>query len=129
MLRPRVLLILSAVVYAGLGLASLVAPDAMARAVGIELATPTARVDFRATYGGFEIGTAIFLLACASRDGWMQPGVWAVLLTLAGFGGARAIGILVGGGADGMMLGALVTEIVGIAWAAAVLFQRQPGLA
>jgi hypothetical protein len=120
-LRPRLLLILSAAVYAGLGLASLVAPDAMARVVGIELATETARVDFRATYGGFQVGTAIFLLACVSRDAWLQPGIWAVLLTLAGFGGARAIGILVGGGADGMMLGALATEIVGIAWAAGVL--------
>ncbi|MGH7418236.1 MAG: DUF4345 family protein, partial [Candidatus Rokuibacteriota bacterium] len=60
-------------------------PLRMARLVEIPLATPTARIDFAATYGGFELGFGVFLLACARRPAWHEPGLWATAAALGGF--------------------------------------------
>ncbi|MBM3818049.1 MAG: DUF4345 domain-containing protein [Acidimicrobiia bacterium] len=61
---PRIVLALSAFIYAAFGAAFLVAPVPMAATVGIQLPEPSAVIDFRATYGGFELGLAAFLAWC-----------------------------------------------------------------
>ena len=58
---PRLVLTAAAVLFAGFGMAFVVAPHQLAALVDIPLTTSTATVDFMATYGGFEIGFAVFL--------------------------------------------------------------------
>jgi hypothetical protein len=63
---PRMILALTAVGFLGFGLAFTLRPDQMAALIEIALPSATARVDFAATYGGFELGVGAF---CCSAPG------------------------------------------------------------
>jgi hypothetical protein len=66
----------------------------MAALTDLTLPSPTAIADFVATYGGFQIGFGVFLLVCARRVSWHEPGLWAVVAALAGFASLRLLAIL-----------------------------------
>ncbi len=89
MSAPRIVLGLSAVGFLGFGAAFAIRPEAMAALIEIGLPTATARADFAATYGGFELGFGAFLLLCARRPGWLEIGLYAAMLALAGFAAIR----------------------------------------
>ena len=117
---PRAVLWLTALTFLGLGAASTFWPLGMASMVEIGLPSSTARVDFAATYGGFELGFAAFLLLCLRRS-WVEPGLWAGAIALAGFATVRLLTLL---GSDAPVRPvihlALALEIVGVilnAWA------------
>ena len=103
-------LIVAAVVFIALGIGFLVVPVQWALVVQIFIPTAMARTDFRATYGGFEIGMGVFLGACAMRPDWLRPGLVALALVAAGFGTGRLVGILVEGTASAFMLAFLILE-------------------
>jgi hypothetical protein len=107
---PRVVLAAAAVLFAAFGLAFAVAPHRLAETVDITLPTNTATIDFVATYGGFEIGFAIFLFYCLMRPERVRVGLLASGWAVAGFAVTRAIGLLVVGGARPVMYGALAFE-------------------
>lgn len=85
MTLPRLVLWLSAAGFLGFGLAFAIWPVPMARITEIVLPTPTARIDYVATYGGFQLGFGAFLVACARRGGWLEAGLCATAVALAGF--------------------------------------------
>jgi hypothetical protein len=82
---PYSVLAFTAASFLGFGCAFTFWPEAMARVVEIGLPTATSRVDLAATYGGFELGFAMFLLLCLRRRAWVEPGLYAGALALAGF--------------------------------------------
>jgi Domain of unknown function (DUF4345) len=84
-----VFLNVAAAVTAGFGVIYLVRSRGMAGLVGIELPSRSARADFRAIYGGAQVGIGLFFAACARHSGWELPGLWAVALFAGGFGLAR----------------------------------------
>jgi hypothetical protein len=119
----RMVLALSALVYAGFGAAFLVAPVRMASFIGIQLPEPSAIIDFRATYGGFELGLAAFLAWClASRDR-LRAGLLASALTIAGFGVTRLVGVASGGPVRHSIYIALALEWTGIVVTSMALWQ------
>ena len=83
---------------------------------------PTARIDVRATYGGFELGVSAFLFLCVARSQWTRVGLVASGFAIAGFGFGRLGGIVLEGGAEPLMwvfLGlevALTAVIVAVLW-------------
>lgn len=85
MIIPYSVLAFTAASFLGFGCAFTFWPEAMAQVVEIGLPTATARVDLAATYGGFELGFAMFLLLCLRRRAWVEPGLYAGALALAGF--------------------------------------------
>ena len=91
---PRIVLWLSAAGFLGFGLAFALWPVPMAGITEIPLPTPTARIDYGATYGGFQLGFGIFLVICARRAGWLEPGLWAAAAALAGFASIRLLGVV-----------------------------------
>lgn len=97
-------LLLGAAGFAGIGLGFLVVPVQWASVVEISLPTAMARTDLRATYGGFDLAIGVFLWRCAVRAEWVRPGLVALGLAAAGFGGGRLLGILVEGTASPLML-------------------------
>lgn len=99
--RSRFVLTLSAAGFLGFGLAFALRPLPMAQITDIGLPTATARIDFRATYGGFQIGVGAFLLACVSRPAWVEPGLWAAGAALAGVAGVRLLSVALEGAARG----------------------------
>jgi hypothetical protein len=112
MRMPRLVLGAAAVLFAGIGLLFTVAPHRTAAMVDIALPTNTATIDFVATYGGFEIGFAIFLFWCLMRPERVRPGLLAAGCAVAGFGVTRAIGMVAMGGAKPVLYGALAFEVV-----------------
>jgi hypothetical protein len=120
MKAERAILWLGVLTFAGFGVAFLVAFDPLARALGLR-ATPTARVDLQATYGGFELGFAAFLAFCATRRGWLRQGLVASGLAFAGFGLARAGSYVANPRAETWLVYLFLAEFAGAAlsfWAA-----------
>ena len=112
---------LAALAFAGFGLAFTVAPHSMASVIDIALPTDMARIDFVATYGGFELGFAFFLALCTRRNDWLDTGLVAAGCALTGFAALRAIGIVMADNPGSLMYGVLGMETAGAAlsfWAA-----------
>jgi Domain of unknown function (DUF4345) len=76
-------------VTVGFGLIYLARAAAMARMVGVGIPSASARADYRAIYGGAQIGVGVFFAAAAHHAEWHRPGLWAVALFAGGFGIAR----------------------------------------
>ena len=117
----RFVLIASAVAFAGIGLAFLASPVAMAERVGLGLAGTIADNDVRAVYGGLQIGIGAFLALCATRPAWFHLGLAAQLLLFGGLALGRFVSWFAAGspGAFGVTLHAaeIVALILGlIAW-------------
>ena len=129
---PRVVLVLSALAFAGFGVAFLVAPVPMAGTIGILLPEPSARIDLRATYGGFEIGLAIFLLWCLGAPDRLRAGLLASALCIGGFGVTRLVALAFDGPVRPSIHVALALELTGLvlsvlAWrAAGRALERRP---
>ena len=127
---PRGILGLTALTFLGLGIASAFWPVPMASMVEIGLSSSTARVDFAATYGGFELGFGAFLLLCLRRGGWLEAGLWAGALALAGFATVRLLTLVTSEGVARPIIHlALALEVAGVvlnAWALWA-FRRVPG--
>jgi uncharacterized protein DUF4345 len=118
MMLARAILWLLAFGFAAFGAAYACWPAAMASLTDISLPSATARVDFMATYGGFQLGFAAFLALCAVRGHWTRVGLLAAGWALLGFASLRLLGILLNGGAVGLGLyAALAIEVVGTALA------------
>lgn len=109
----RLLLWLSALVFAGIGAGFVTRPVSWARLVEIDLPTAMARTDLRATYGGFCLAFGIFLALCALRPAWLRPGLLAAGLVLLGFGLARLSGIVLERQGHRLMWLFLVLELAG----------------
>lgn len=119
---PAVVLWLTIGVFAGFGAAFVIAPARMAGLVDVVLPTPTARIDFVATYGGLELGFAAFLVVCARRPELVGIGLLAAGFCLLGFALARGAGLATAAGeVRPILYGLLLAEAAGAAlcfWAA-----------
>jgi hypothetical protein len=105
------LLLLAAFGFAVIGLGFLLIPVQWASLVDISLPTALARIDFRATYGGFNLAIGVFLARCASRPEWLRPGLVALALSGAGYGGGRLVGIVVEHSSNGLLTVFLTLEL------------------
>ena len=117
---PSLILLLTGVGFTGFGTAYALRPTAMAGLTDLTLPTATARADFMATYGGFQVGFGIFLIASARAEDWLRPGLCAAIAALAGFASVRSLGIWFGRGIRGTIWIGLVIEIAALvanAWA------------
>lgn len=111
---PRAILWLTAAGFLGFGLAFALWPSPMITYIDIQLPTATAFADFTATYGGLELGVGFFLMVCAYRADWLEPGLWAATATFAGFAVVRLISITFASNpVNSVVHGALVFEIAG----------------
>jgi hypothetical protein len=88
-LLARALLVAGALVSGGFGVLYTVRPEWLAGVVDIALPTASARADFRAIYGGAELGMALFFALAARRPAWVRPGLAALALIVGGFGAVR----------------------------------------
>lgn len=86
-------LVLGSLVLAAYGVWFLIAPDALARLVGLEFTSPNAPVEIRSFYGGLELGLAAFLLVCARRPALRDAGLLLGGLAFSLAGAARLLGV------------------------------------
>jgi hypothetical protein len=109
---PRFVLAVAAVLFAAFGMAFAVAPHRLAATVDLPLPTTTATADFMATYGGFEIGFAVFLFICLARPERVRIGLLASGCAVAGFAVTRGVAILALGSVKPIMYQVLAFETV-----------------
>jgi hypothetical protein len=93
------------------GLVYLFAPERMTDPTGFGPLGTNALTDVRATYGGFQIGSGLFLLWAAAEVGRVRLALVLLALTIGAVGSSRLIGFLVDGDPNGVLLAALATEI------------------
>lgn len=109
----RTVLLLDALVFLGLGVWLLADPAPALEAVGISLAPGSGTTEARAMYGGYELGTGAFLLACRREPGWSRAGLALTALVLGGLGLTRLVAGSLSGGLTPLMWGLFVAEAVG----------------
>lgn len=91
----RQVLILMGAVCLFIGLASLFAPGSVADFVNIELKDATARFDFRAVYGGLDLGIGVFLVVAALRKPWRLPALNMASLVFGGLTLGRVVSLAI----------------------------------
>ena len=109
----RIVLVLGAAGFAGFGLIFAVAPEMLARQIDLGIASPAARTDVRAVYGGLEIGIAVFLFWCASAPHRVRFGLIALTTCFGAVFAARLLGIILDGSLDPLTLSLLAVEVGG----------------
>jgi len=93
------------------GLVYLLAPERMTDPTGFGPLAPSALTDVRATYGGLQIGWGLFLLWAAADVGRVRLALVLLVLTVGAVALSRLTGILIDSSANGILLGALATEV------------------
>lgn len=109
----RNILLVDALVFLGLGVWFLASPGPALEAVGMILTDARGATEARAMYGGYEIGTGAFLLACRREPGWLRAGLALTTLILGGLGLTRLIAGALTGGLVPLMWILLAVEFVG----------------
>jgi ribosomal protein S18 acetylase RimI-like enzyme len=94
----RFVLASSALPFAAIGLAFLIAPFEMGARVGISLVNATADNDARAVYGGLQLACAALLAAAArGSEAQVRAGLAAQLALSGGLAGARCVSLALAG--------------------------------
>ncbi len=130
MLRfARIVLWLSALLFAAVGLCFLLAPAAMAARVEISLGGPIALSDVRAVYGGLQLGFGAFLFWAAAEPSRMRTALFAQLAVFAGLLLGRAVSAALDGLPQSPGYALIAAETVGLvlSLAALVAFTRADG--
>jgi hypothetical protein len=90
----------------------LLAPTSLTDPTGFGPLGPNALTDVRATYGGFQIGSGLFLLWAAGGDvARVRLALVLQALTIGAIGSCRLVGIAMDGTPNGFLVSALVSEI------------------
>lgn len=110
----RAVLALSALAFAGIGAAFLLAPADMGTHVDVALGSVTAHNDVRAVYGGLQLGVALWLALAAARGEWLRPALLAQLCVFGGLFGARLLSLALDGRPSDLALALQLAEAVAL---------------
>ena len=119
-------LALAALGFLGFGLWFLIDPIGPLAAIGITATGAPAPTEFRAFYGGLEVGLGLLMLVAAARPERRTAGLWLVLATNGGIAAGRLIGVALDGVWVPFFTYALVWEL-GFAVLAAVALGGRAG--
>ena len=105
--------------FLGFGLWFLVDPIGPLADIGITATGAPAATEFRAFYGGLEVGLGLLMLVAAAKPDWRMAGLWLVIATNGGIAAGRLLGVAIDGVWVPFFTYALVWE-VGFAVLAAI---------
>ena len=106
------------------GVVYLVAPLSMTTPMGFGDLKPSALTDVRANYGGFQIGTGLFMLLCLKRER-LKLGMLLAFLLAAVITASRALGLAIDGDIIPPSQGALTFEVM-LTVISLVIYLRTP---
>ncbi len=105
-----------AAVFLGIGAASVFAPTVVADFVNIKLEDALARFDFRAVYGGLQLGLGLWIGVAALRKAWRLPALNLTALALGGLLLGRALARALDAESPGPIgFGIMGLEVAGLA--------------
>jgi hypothetical protein len=110
----RYLLYAFAIAFLLLGMQFLAVPTALTAQTQIALPTPVAVEEVRGVYGGFFLGTGLYLLLCAWREPWRRQGLVALAAIMGGLVLGRVLGLVLDGPANALLYLLLASEIAGL---------------
>lgn len=90
-MMSRAFVVVSALIYLGIGIWCIVDPVGTMADVGLVVEGANGAIEVRAMYGGLELGMAAFLLWCAIAEERVRTGVVAVTLSIGGLGLGRML--------------------------------------
>jgi hypothetical protein len=108
------------------GIWYLIAPTGLTDPTGFGPLGPNALTDVRATHGGFQIGSGLFLLWSAGNDARVRAALVLQALTIGAIGSCRLVGFAIDGSPNGFLLSAILTEITFTALAVIALRRLPP---
>jgi hypothetical protein len=108
------LLSIFAIAFLALGAHFLVVPTVLTLETEIALPTAVAVQEVRGVYGGFFLGTGLYLLLCARRQGWLHQGLAALASIMGGLVLGRVTGLVLDGPANALLYFLLGSEIAGL---------------
>ena len=114
MTSARYLLYFFAIAFLVLGAQFLFVPTALTAEAQIVLPTPVAVQEVRGVYGGFFLGTGLYLLLCARRKPWLRHGLVALSAIMGGLVLGRVLGLVLDGPANALLYLLLAAEVVGL---------------
>jgi hypothetical protein len=120
-LAARIFLGASALLWIPYGVYCFFRPEALAEAAGVSFGTPTGATEIRATYGGLTFALGALAALGALSPAWTREALVTLGAACAGFGVARAAGVLLDGGTSAYTVQALVLEFVTVALAVALV--------
>ena len=124
----RLLVQLTALVFATYGLAFAIAPAFMAEfSTAAVPQSASALIDTRATYGGMSVAVGLILFLLASQANTIRVGLQAVLLLMLGMAVGRMLGMALDGAANTLMFVYLALELVAVALAGVLLSREGAG--
>ncbi len=104
-------LVCYAIAWGLFGVVCFAAPAAMLRGFGIELSTPDALTEVRATYGGAQLGVTAFLAYSSRHQSFFEPALLLFALMMGGFAASRIAGVLIDGATGPFTIGSIVLEM------------------
>ncbi len=117
-------LLANAALFAVLGLVTLVAPTAFARALEMTVESATAVADFRAVYGGVCIWVTALSVLAVRREALRPGAVLALVLLLDGAIFGRLLSWATHGPGSVLVFAQLGLEVVGATWGVLLLRSR-----
>ena len=123
----RTFLVCYAILWGLFGMVCFVAPATMLRGFGIELSTPDALTEVRATYGGAQLGVAAFLAYSSRHESFVEPALLLFALLMGGFAASRIAGMLIDGATSSTTIGTIVLELA-VAASAVFALRSSPAL-
>lgn len=111
----RVVLVLTALAFAGIGVGFLLLPARMAARLDLSLETSLAANDVRAVYGGLQIGLGVFFLLASARPSWHRTALGVLVAAFAGLAGGRFVSLALDGWAGGFAALLHGAELLGLA--------------
>lgn len=112
--RERRLVVVTGLIFLFFGGWLICLPTAL-EGIGISLTTAEAVIDVRATYGGLELGLALFFFIAQGKPHWHRSALLLAALSIGGFGFGRLAGILLAGESTPLMWLLLAIEVLGVA--------------
>lgn len=113
---PTAFLYLNGAIYAYVAWLFLSEPQVWFDALGVSLRSGVGLTELRSTYGGLFGGLAVFLLLCAWKKDWVEPGIVLLVVSYAGLVAVRSWGILIDDAYNNFLLQIYIAE-----WLALVL--------
>jgi len=125
MSKSAMVLGITGVIFFGYGLLCWLIPDPVLKLTGMQISAASGLVEFRAMYGGMQMGFGLWCLMALGAENRRIPGLWSVLLIMGGLALARVIAIFAGATISLYLSGALIYE--GLTALAAAFFLGREG--
>lgn len=107
---PAAFLYLNGLLYAYVAWLFLSDPQAWFEALGVSMRSGVGLTELRSTYSGFFGGLSVFLILCAWKKEWVEPGTLLLVVSYAGLVGVRSWGILVDEAYNDLLLQIYIAE-------------------